>query len=327
MLGHLYAADAIYFPRSLSASDPEALFSLCSQVTSRTGDVVLDASELVFIDPLGLATLRATLECQPDGKCVYIRYLQERMAYYLVRMDFFQGLNVEGINEDARNTSGEPFKCVELIRVADQDQSEIIASRLVQAMTGAAYDSETENPELDSCRRPIEYALKELLENSLSHAKREGGQGSSVWVACQHFEDSNSVRLAIVDNGCGFLATLKTHGSLAEPTHMNAIQAALLERVSCNRGPNIGYESDSQNQGVGLTTTARIAEAADGHLIIASGDACIHTETKGEFCLKKSPWGGVAIAFSCKRDKLPQVNIPSLLPQDDFVVDGEIRFD
>lgn len=327
MQDHLYAEDAIYFPPALSASDPEALFGLCGQINSSADDVVLDASNLVFIDPLGLATLRATLECQPDGKCVHIRYLPDRMAYYLVRMDFFHGLNVEGINEDARNTSGEPFKCVELIRVTDQEQSEIIASRLVQAMTGLAYDSDVEDAEVDSCRGPIEYALKELLENSLSHARREGGAGSSVWVACQHFESSNSVRLAIVDNGCGFLATLKTHGSLADRTHMSAIRAALLERVSCNRGPSVGYDTDSQNQGVGLTTTARIAQAADGHLIIASGDACIHTETKGEFCLKEFPWGGVAIAFSCLRDKLPHVDIPSLLPQDDFMIDGEIHFD
>lgn len=327
MLGHLYAEDAIYFPRSLSASDPKALFDLCNQITSRPGDVVLDASELVFIDPLGLATLRATLESQPDGKCVFVRYMLDQITFYLVRMDFFQGLNVEGINEDARNSGGEPFKCVELIKVDDQDQAESIASRLVQAMTGRAYDADAEASEFDSCLRPIEYALKELLGNSLSHAKREGGAGSSVWVACQHFEDSDTVRIAIVDNGCGFLATLKSHESLKEATHMNAIQVALVERVSCNRGPILAYESESQNQGVGLTTTARIAEAADGHLIIASGDACLHTATRSEFCLKTSPWGGVAIAFSCRRDKLPHVNIPSLLPQDDFVVDSEIRFD
>ena len=327
MLGHLHAEDAIYFPRSLSASDPEALFSLCSQITSRAGNVVLDASDLVFIDPLGLAALRATLESQPPGKCVFVRYMHEQITFYLVRMDFFQGLNVEGINEDARNSGGEPFKCVELITVDDQEHAETIASRLVQAMTGRLYDADAEDSEFDSCLRPVEYALKELLGNSLSHAKREGGAGSSVWVACQHFESSDTVRLAIVDNGCGFLATLKSHKALQEPSHMNAIQVALMERVSCNRGPVLAYESESQNQGVGLTTTARIAAAADGHLIIASGDACFHTSAKSEFCLKKGPWKGVAIAFACRRDKLPHVNIPSLLPQDDFVVDSEIRFD
>lgn len=327
MLGHLHAENAIFFPPSLSASDPEALFSLCSQINEHEGDVILDASHLAFIDPLGLATLRATLECQPDEKCVYIRFLHDRMAWYLVRMDFFHGLNVEGINEDARNTSGEPFKCVELIRVEDQSQSEIIASRLVQAMTGMAYDSTVENPELDSCRVPLEYALKELLENSLSHAKREGGGGSGVWVACQHFETSNSVRLAIVDNGCGFLATLKSHQSLTERTDKGAIHTALIERVSCNRGPSVGYESESQNQGVGLTTTSRIAHAAEGHLVIASGDACFHTGAGVDIPLVGSGWHGVAIAFSCLRDKLPRVDIPSLLPQDDFIVDGEIQFD
>ncbi|WP_100255252.1 ATP-binding protein [Pseudomonas protegens] len=327
MLSHLHTENAIHVPKSLSASDPEALFNLCSQITNHQGDVVLDAQDLVFIDPLGLAALRATLECQPDDKCVYIRFLQDRIAWYLVRMDFFEGLNVEGINEDARNTNGEPFKCVELIRVVDQEQSELIASRLVRAMTGQAYDADQENSDFERYIKPIEYALKELLENSLSHAKREGGNGSSVWVACQHFESSDSVRLAIVDNGCGFLATLKNHAALESKTDGSAIQAALIERVSCNRGPMVSYDSDSQNQGVGLTTTARIAASADGHLVIASGTAWMHTEANRVYPIHDTPWQGVAIAFVCKREKLPHVDIPSLLPQDDFVVDGEIRFD
>ncbi|WJO23186.1 ATP-binding protein [Pseudomonas soli] len=319
--------DAIHFPKSLSESDPEALFRFCASLNAGTDNVTLDASELCFIDPLGLAVLRATLECQPVGRTFHVRFMPKDMIKYFVRMDFFQGLSVEGVDvESGRNPEGEPDSCVELQRVVD-GQSEAIASRLVQAMIGQT--AENADPLMEACRRPIEYSLKELLENALSHARKEGNFGSSVWVACQHFRSNGVVRLAIVDNGCGFLATLKRHPELAEQTDCAAIQAALKERVSCNRGPLVGYETDSQNQGVGLTTTAKIAGAAGGFLVVASGDAWLRTDFGHDqsSSLIECPWKGVAISFHCNRDQLPQVDIPSLLPAVEDDVGDEINFD
>ncbi|AUY33583.1 ATP-binding protein [Pseudomonas sp. PONIH3] len=315
---------AIHFPRTLSDSDPEALFRFCASLNGPS-DVVLDASELMYIDPLGLAVLRATLECQPEGKTFHVRYMQAHMIRHLVRMEFFSGLSVDGIDvQTGRNPQGEPDHCVELRKV-NQGQSEQIASLLIQAVTGLV-QGDTEQA-MDAVRRPIEYALKELLENSLSHAKKEGNLGSSVWVACKYSQSNGEVRLAIVDNGCGFLATLLNHPQLAERTDAEAIRAALIARVSCNRGPTIGYDVDSQNQGVGLTTTARIAYAAGGYLVVASGEAWLRTNSEDAHSLSGAPWKGVAISFHCSRDQLPNVNIPSLLPAVEGDADGEISFD
>lgn len=318
----------IFTPGSLSASDPRAVLSLCSRINQSTDEVVLDAAELKFIDPFGLAMLRATLESQPTGKRLWIRWMPQELITYLVRMDFFEGLTVEGIDtQSARNPQGEPDHCVELIRV-QQGNSEEIASRLIQAMTGMENSEDEElNKALDDDRRPIEYALKELLENALSHAKKDGNLDASAWVACQHFESNGFVRLAIVDNGCGFLETLKGHELLKEKTHLAAIEAALTERVSCNRGPTVAYETDSQNQGVGLTTTARIAEAAGGLLVVASGDAWIRTDCGAQEVMEDCSWKGVAIAFSCHRDKLHLVKISDLLPKAEAVADDEISFE
>ena len=130
-----------------------------------------------------------------------------------------------------------------------------------------------------------------------------------------------------MDNGCGFLATLRGHAQLKERTDAAAIRAALIARVSCNRGPLVGYEDDSQNQGVGLTTTARIADAADGFLVIASGDACLNTKTDDAVIFEEAFWKGVAISFHCNRDKLPQITIAALLPEVEGAVDDDISFD
>lgn len=324
---HLEYEHAIRFPSTLSASDPDAIFDLCSQIATSTGDIALDATDLKFVDPLGLATLRATLECQEEDREFQILWMDPKLISYLVRMDFFEGLNVEGIDvQSGRNPQGEPDNCVELLRVTDTSQSEEIASRLVHAMTGIKKDPSAAE-EMEPYRRPLEYALKELLENALSHAKKDGNFGSSVWVACQHFAAPGTVRLAIVDNGCGFLATLKDHAKLREQTHGAAIQTALIERVSCNRGPHLAYETDSQNQGVGLTTTAKIASAAEGFLVIASGDAWFRTDAGIEARLEKSSWKGVAIAFTCKREMLPHIDISKLLPEVEGFLDSEINFE
>lgn len=324
---HLFEDDVICFPSTLSSSDPAALMAFCGSIMNSEGDVVLDASDFMFIDPLGLATLRATLEAQTEDREFHVRFMSSSMISYLVRMEFFVGLNAEGFDvESGRNPCSEPDNCVELLRVTNADQSEEVASRLVRAMTGIKDDPQKAT-EMEPYRRPLEYALKELLENALSHAKRDGHLNSSVWVACQHFAAKGTVRLAIVDNGCGFLATLKDHAMLMERTHSSAINIALIERVSCNRGPFLAYESDSQNQGVGLTTTAKIAAAAEGFLVIASGDAWLRTDCGAEGQLQDCDWKGVAIAFECSRELLPKIDISSLLPQVEGTLDDEINFE
>ncbi len=323
-LDQLDRTDAIAFPKSFSSSDPTEIIALCTQINATDGNVILDASELEFIDPMGLAALRATLESLPDEKRYHVRWMRKHLVDYLVRMDFFQNLDVDGI-DTSMDPQGDPDNCVELVRV-DDGKSEEIASRLVHAMTGCERSDEFD-PEQDKYRRPIEYALKELLENALSHARKEGRGSASVWVACQHFPTNGTVRIAIVDNGCGFLATLKEHQQLPEKSHSAAIKTALLPRVSCNRGPSISYETDSQNQGVGLTTTAKIAEAAGGTLIVASGNSWVHTTSGRTEVDQAIDWQGVAIAFSCTREMLPLVNIPALLPAVEGEADDEISFE
>jgi len=335
VFGHLFESDAILLPKGLGSSDPTALFRICNQISECQGDVVLDAQDLVFVDPLGMATLRALFETQLLHKNISIRWLGNQITSYLHRMDFFADLEIQGVdlpNDRARNDL--PGTLLEITKVSEHAQAENIASRLALAITGKLTRSDPDAPvnhatgknEFDLYRVPIEYSLKELLENSLTHARRNGRGDAAVWVACQYFPKTKSVRMAIVDNGCGFLSTLEHHPKLTEPTDSAAIKAALLPRVSCNRGPLASYDRDSENQGVGLTTTARIAEAADGYLIVASGNAWLETKRSGEDSSPDSRWNGVAIAFVCSREKLPDVSVPKLLPVEEHDIDEELDF-
>jgi len=130
----------------------------------------------------------------------------------------------------------------------------------------------------------------------------------------------------IVDNGCGVLATLKDSPLLHEKTHIAAIPAALTPYVGCN--PNLGLPGGTANQGVGLTTSHRIARAARGGLTLVSGDAAASASSfVAPVALRPGAyWQGVAIQMTLRRSKLPSVNISSLLPP---VVDAppvKIRF-
>lgn len=177
--------------------------------------------------------------------------------------------------------------------------------------------------ETDRLAEPIQYALNELLENALTHARRAGYMDSCVWVACQYYPSNGLVRVGVVDNGCGFLATLRGHSALHQKTHLAAILAALQPRVSCNR--DLGLLADSVNQGVGLTTTNRIAERAGGRLYIASGDA-IHSAIASVHLTGGAYWQGVAIGLVCKREKLPEVRFRELLPPLEPLPSVRLRF-
>lgn len=314
----------IQLPRGLGADTPKALFSLCAKIRAADEVVALDASHLDYIDPLGMATLRALVEEVIRTKPVVIHFLSRSLTSYLARMDFFKDLDIEGVDlSGIGNRQNRSASLLEITKVTEHHQAEVVASRLATALTGRLTQSPQDAPasemtgrnEFDSYRAPIEYALKELLENSLTHARREGRINAAVWVACQFYPKLNLVRMAIVDNGCGILATLREHPELVERTHKRAIEAALKPRISCNRGA-MARVFGVENQGIGLTTTAEIARVAGGGILLATGNAVHETRSGRQFELEDECWQGVSIGFHCDRGRLPEVSISALLPED-----------
>jgi len=315
--------EAIELPWGLGTEFPEELFRVCQLIRSAKDEIVLDASGLQFIDPLGMATLRSLFE-QLAFKSITMHFLSSALTSYLARMDFFKDLDIEGVDlSRIGNRHDRGASLFELTKVTEHRQAETVASKLAVALSGRLTHSDPNAPVRDDTGRnefasycgPIEYALKELLENSLTHARREGHGTAAVWVACQFYPRKDLVRLAIVDNGCGFLATLRPHPELFDKTHRGAIEAALRPRISCNRGA-MAKVFGSENQGIGLTTTAKIAEFADGSVLVASGDAMHHTGTKTSTIIGGNIWDGVSVSFQCKRRRLPEVSIADLLPAD-----------
>lgn len=323
----------VLLPSYLSSISAKESIAACWEISTSNDNVDIDASKLEFVDPFGMALLAATFyKVRQIEGTVRIHHLNMQLTGYLTRMDVFQGVELVGsaLTQGRRHDRSDAL--VEVMRLEQPRDIEQTAQRLAASLVGKMPVENRNQPpndmtgytEIDRLEEPIQYALNELLENALTHARRAAGcTNACVWVSSQYYPTKDLVRLGIVDNGCGFLSTLRGHQSLTEETDLAAILAALQPRVSCNR--DLRFNSDSVNQGIGLTTTRRIAEAAGGHLLIASGCA-IHSP-KQSLHLPIAKWQGVAIALECKRKKLPDVRYRELMPLLDMPPIQGLRFE
>ena len=319
----------IVLPTHLSAPSALDVIFVCQEVLATSGVVEIEAGRLQYVDPMGMAMLGACLDAsrKQDGS-IRVHHLSSRLSAYLQRMDVFTGLELVDCAANhgtRRDRSADLFELRQLCKHGEVGE---VAHRLALAIIGEpapddAPDEMSGYTRHDRLVEPLQYALNELLENALTHARR-GNQDACVWVASQYYRDKDIIRLGVVDNGCGFLATLAAHPRLQRKQHLDAILLALEPRISCNR--DVGLQGDSVNQGVGLTTTCRIAEHAGGRMILASGNA-MHSTSHYSKVNPDAYWQGVAIAMEVKRSKLVDIRFRELLPSLEDIPAVKLRFE
>lgn len=316
-------------PETVGVNNASALFQLTATMHDSAGDIELDCSEVRFFDPLGMTVLAAALESLDPSRQVAMPWLSRTTTTYLERMNFFERIDVQGVEmPQNRQRNDQRHKLLEITKVGDGDSSEALAAQLANAIVVGIIGRQARptsftapDLEFDGHYVPIRYALSELIENALTHARRHGRRSASVWVACQYYKSAKGgkVQIAVVDNGCGFLATLRAHEELVEATHAGAILTALKPLVSCNR--DIGPYAESINEGVGLTTTVKIAKATGGSVHIVSGNALVTESSLGPIKrgdraqLLPASWDGVAISATFEQQQLPNVRIGNLFQE------------
>lgn len=327
-------SESITLPRFVTAKHADEVVAICRATREANGVVEVDASRLMFIDPFGLAMLGATFFTLREGGFeVRVSGLSAEIGGYLRRMDVFEGAGVvDGVAQPGRR-SDRSDALLELTRLERTDNAESVAYRVAKALVGHIPDADPEeSPDemigynrFDRLVEPLQYALGELLKNALTHARRNGYHNANVWVASQYYPSKGLVRLGVVDNGCGFLGSLRGHPELRKATHLEAILTGLRPRVSCNR--ELGLDVESENQGVGLTTTQRIAKLAGGELVIVSGDGLYKTKGLSFAMGPGCNWQGVGIAMECRRNALVDVRYRDLLPRRDLQPPPKLRFE
>lgn len=282
--------------------------------------VIVDARGLRWVEPFALASLGAVLHALNErGQQLHLTNLSYDLHAYLDRMDVLrqQGIVCEPLPLQTRRHNRSD-SLVEVKCIGDRRHVDAAANRLAEAMVGHIPGLEGEPDEMtgftpaDYILEPLSYIFTELFQNSLTHGQRAGFQSAAVWVCAQYYPSRDLIRIGVVDNGCGVLATLAEHRLLKERSHRAAIYLALQPRVSCNR--DVQLRPDATNSGVGLTTVHRITRQAGGVLQIATGTDLATIGTAKDSVKATPHWQGVGIAITIHRQKLKDVNFRRLLP-------------
>lgn len=310
----------------MTSNNIEKILFEMQRIRERDDDIVIDCSNLVFIDPCGLTVLASGLDKPAEqGRKITLDFLPLSITSYLQRMNFFEHFDaIEGVDLRPQQRKDKLGYLCELTRISSEALAEDAVETLAWAVTGTFNEAESNTSDDLALFHPIKYALSELVGNSVTHAKRDGNHAAAVWVAAQYYQATGSVKVSVTDNGCGFLATLRNHPSLhGETTHSAAIRAALIPRVSCNRGI-IPYGT-SENQGVGLTTTAKLSRKADGSMTIFSGNGLYRDPSARRSSRVRTitpHWQGVGVVLDVNRDNLTTVKIHELLPEEEAALEG-----
>lgn len=326
----------VLLPSFLSARTAEESVAACEAITDGNSRLaVVDCTLLRFIDPFGIALLGATFHLvQFQGRQIQVQNLSADLQGYLTRMDLFKEVQLVGEQPATVGVRhNRSTDLVELTCLDDKNHVDDAAYRLAKTIIGnmdgvtptEPRDEMTGMNTWDRMVEPIQYALSELLENALTHARRCGYKDAKVWVASQYYSRSGKIHIGVVDNGCGFLQSLAKHPELKHQRDHDAILLALQPRISCNR--DLWLNQESVNQGVGLTTTCRLATKAGGRMVLVSGQASHDTSGRTGELASGTFWQGVAIALECRRDWLTSFRISELLPPLDAKPTVTLRFE
>ncbi len=290
-------------------------------ISSGEDTIEIDASRVEYIDPFGLCMLAAVVNKLGEADIsIRIRGVDPDVFEYLRRMDFLRQCRMDAKPSRPGARRDLSDRLVEVHRITDRREIDRSAARLARAVIGRITDIRLDDTpdemsgksEVDQVEHPLRYVFNELIENALTHGRGKGFNRASAWVAAQYYPSSGKMRLAVVDDGCGFLESLREHPELPEEAHAAAIEIALKAKVSRNR--DVGLAGDSVNQGVGLTVIREIALRADGCLALVSGDAWLADHPRNQRERRTvSEWQGVGAYVEVRRSRLQGINLVSIM--------------
>lgn len=308
----------IAVPATLAHSDSQDLFRLQAATNGFEGAAVtLRCVDLRFIDPLGLCVLHHWFKDLEQREIrVNLEELPLDVETWLRRMDLFADLtNLHFEDRTSTNSRNDhrgsliEVRSVHSLRDIDSVANEI-ALTIIHGVPDVSWSEDPEGmraSEGEVLSGKISYVFSELLNNSLDHGRTRGYKDACAKVAAQYYPRLGKLKVAIVDNGCGLLETLRGHPRMEGiETDLRSIQTALEPKVSCNR--DVGLR-DAVNEGIGLTMSTQMALSANGKIGIFSGVGRLQG-AKGEpnFTDPIEYWQGTAVFLEFDRAELTRQN-------------------
>lgn len=306
-----------------------------SAIQKDENSININASGLKFIDPLGICLLSCMCRnIQDNGKSAIFHNLPDNQKSYLSRMDVFKQCNAVDESDLPRyDRTGVLAEVRSISRSRDVDEN---ARKIARSLVGelpefsedAKPDEMTGQMPYDQILENLNYILNELMENATTHGKKSRPH-AQVWAASQYYRRSATVKLGIVDNGCGLYHSLHDHHSDKVNSDKSAIEAALQPRVSCNR--ELGLSDDSVNQGIGLTVASEMVKQSAGKILILSGNA-IYRFADGKETFDEMTdlnWQGVIVNIEINRENLKTILHRQVIDKmrTEHSIDSEIDID
>jgi signal transduction histidine kinase len=181
------------------------------------------------------------------------------------------------------------------------------------------------NREYRAIEIPLAYILTELIDNALRHGRGRGFDAATVWLSAQYHPPRGLIRLAVADDGCGFLKTFQGRDDLRVRSHADAIRAGFRPFVSSKR--DVGLFSDTQHQGLGLTICRDLARRSDGSVTVVTGNSWVtNPETEDEQPRAAPFWQGAVLSVELRVPALNTVNFFEITTRYNPDPDLPIRF-
>jgi signal transduction histidine kinase len=243
--------------------------------------IILDATQVLTIEPVAACLLAvAAKSAAQAGKVIQIHGLDPRLRPIIDGFDS----EIEFSNSDVRNelAIGElrpsVSRCVASASSANA-VSNTMASHIARFIPTEDREEMLRNEYGARIHHAIQpalaYALVELVDNVFSHAATDEIPAPNAWMVVQSYPSGDLVRIAVVDDGCGLLASLR--GSVVDPpkSHREAAERAFVPFLSSKNAPSIYAER--KHMGLGLSVCRAICQRLDGRIYAASGNAWVES--------------------------------------------------
>lgn len=300
----------VELPPLLLTANIASVMKICAQIEDASDPVVCDATRLVVAEPMALCALAITLSrAQRVGRSIQIAGLSRRLKQHLESLDILaRSLHLAKIE---RNTGYQ--ETLHAYRVKNEQDGNQVGNRLAAEIASLipsqqpAVSALEPPPRANSAFYPLAYIFIELIDNALRHGRGRGFAHASVCLCAQYHRPLGLIRLAVADDGCGFLATFQGRNDVQVTSHAEAIRTGFRPYTSSKR--EVGLFSDTQHQGLGLTICRDLALRSEGNVAVVSGNSWItNPETHGEQSRTAPFWQGAVVSVELRLPALNNLN-------------------
>ena len=280
-------------------------------------DIVLDAREILWIEPLASLLLISFLEkrllIKSDLNDKIKLYNIENLNSYAAYIGFYRALNIpigKDLGEAPGNSQYIPITKIEISQLKkDAFHKHITSTMLLEQEAyrlGNILSSKVGQEEYGDL---IGYSIFEMLRNIIEHSESE-----YIWFCAQAWPRINELEIAIVDTGIGIKSSIESNKYYHKDlSNVEAIQFALEPGVSKSykkrKRNNLFLDEDPYaNSGFGLYVMHNLCRELGEFKIISTGDSLTY---RGETVRTKNcNFDGTAIGMRFRISDLSR--IPSL---------------